>query len=200
MPTAVIEQLPRPEPLQPPRRRWTRQEVALLETTGLGNDQPFELIGGELIAKMPKKRPHTNLLIVVQAWLVDVFGIQYVNPETSIDIAPEDNPTSEPEPDLIVLSRPSREIRDANPRPQDLRLVVEVSDSTLSFDLTTKADLYARAGIVEYWVFDVRKRRLIVHRDPESGRYRSVIEYAEHETVSPLAAPEKEFRLTEAFQ
>ncbi len=132
------------------------------------------------------------------------FGEQFVNPEAPIDVAPEDNPTNEPEPDLVVLASPSREFQDANPRPGDLRLVVEISDSTLGFDLTTKAELYARAGIVEYWVIDVAARRLVVHletahRDPREGLYRSITAYGEDETVTPLASPGPEFRVADAF-
>ncbi len=105
------------------------------------------MVHGELISKLGKKRPHLNALVAVQAWLVRTYGEQFVNPETPIDVAPEDNPTTEPEPDLVVLAKPSREFRDANPRPADLRLVVEISDSTLGVDLTTKAELYARAAL-----------------------------------------------------
>jgi len=198
MPT-LIEAIHVPAQTNPPRKRWTREECSSLEPAGLWDQQCLELIWGDLLDKMGKNRPHTNVLILIQAWLVGVFGVQFVNPETSIDVAPEDNPTNEPEPDLIVLSKPSREIRDANPRPGDLRLVVEIADSTLLFDLTTKAELYARAGIVEYWVFDINARRLIVHRGPREGRYTSATAYAEQESVSPLAAPEREFHVAEAF-
>src|SRR5512143_3644845 len=119
-----------PEPAQPPRKRWTRQECVALETSGIWAQQHLELIEGELISKMGKKRPHTNVMVIMHAWLLRVFGEQYVNPETPIDVAPEDNPTNEPEPDLIVLTKPSREIKEANPQPADLRLVVEIADST----------------------------------------------------------------------
>jgi len=171
----------------------------MLESSGLWDQQRLELVHGELISKMGKKRPHVNALVAVQAWLVRIFGEQFVNPEAPIDVAPEDNPTNEPEPDLVVLARPSREFRDANPRPADLRLVVEISDSTLGFDLTTKAELYARAGIVEYWVVDVAARRLIVHRDPRQGLYRSVTAYSEDETLTPLASSGSELRVADAF-
>jgi Uma2 family endonuclease len=199
MPTVVTD-TPRipPPPAEPPRKRWTRQECVALETSGIWAQQHLELIEGELISKMGKKRPHTNVLIVIQDWLVRTFGAQFVNPETPIDVAPEDNPTNEPEPDLIVLSKPSREFKD-NPQPVDLRLVVEISDSTLGFDLTTKARLYARARIVEYWVVDIPGRRIIVHRDPQEGQYRSVIAYAEQESVKPLASPDHEFPVGSAF-
>jgi Uma2 family endonuclease len=177
----------------------TRAEGALLESSGLWDQQRLELVHGELISKLGKKRPHVNALVAVQAWLVRTFGEQFVNPEAPIDVAPEDNPTNEPEPDLVVLAKPSREFRDANPRPADLRLVVEISDSTLGFDLTTKAELYARAGIVEYWVIDIAGRRLIVHREPREGVYGSVTACSQEECVTTLASSGAEFRVGDAF-
>ncbi|MGI8743827.1 MAG: Uma2 family endonuclease [Bryobacteraceae bacterium] len=122
-----------------------------------------------------------------------------MNSNAPINVAPEDNPTNEPEPDLIVLNRHLSHFTSSNPRPEDLHLVVEVADATLSFDLTTKAALYARAGIVEYWALDVRARRLIVHRNPRMGSYTTILVYAEHEGVAPLAAPDSEFRVGQAF-
>jgi Uma2 family endonuclease len=198
MPTAITDTPSVPPPLDPPRKRWTRVECVALEASGIWEQQHLELIEGELISKMGKKRPHANAIAAVHAWLLRVFGEKYVNQEAPIDVALEDNPTNEPEPDLIVFSRPYREFT-ANPQPSDLRLVVEISDSTLSFDLTTKARLYAGARIVEYWVVDIPGRRIIVHRDPQEGQYRSVIAYAEHESVKPLASPDHEFRVGSAF-
>lgn len=199
MPTVVTERPYRPVPKEPPRKRWTRLECTALEASGLWDQQRLELVEGELISKVGKKRPHVNALTFIQAWLVQVFGVEDVNTEAPIDVAPEDNPTNEPEPDLVVLARPSWEFQSSNPRPQDLRLVVEISDSTLGFDLTTKAELYARAGILEYWVLDIVARRLIVHRDPERGLYRTVAAYNEQESLRPLASPDHEFRVGQAF-
>jgi Uma2 family endonuclease len=183
----------------PPRKRWTRAECVALEASGLWDRERLELVHGDLISKMGKKRPHVNAVVAVQAWLVRTFGEQFVNPEAPIDVAPEDNPTNEPEPELVVLARPSRQYQDANPRSSDLRLVIEISDSTLGFDLTTKAELYARAGILEYWVVDVAARRLIVHRDPREGLYRLVTAYGEKESVTPLASSGSEFLVGDAF-
>ena len=199
MPTVVTERPYRDVPLEPPRKKWTRAECAAVEAAGMWDQENLELVEGELINKMGKNRPHVNVLIYVQHWLVRAFGMQYVNPETTIDVAPEDNPTSEPQPDLIVLTRPSREFHDRNPQPGDLRLVAEISDSTLGFDLTVKAALYARAGIVEYWVLDVEARRLVVHRNPQQGIYQSIAVYSERECASPLALPDSQFPVGEAF-
>lgn len=197
MPVALTDETLHCEPIHAPVKRWSRAEYLALTDSVLPN-QHLELVEGELIDKMGKKRPHVNTLTSVMVWLVRVFGEQFVNPEAPIDVSPEDNLRNEPEPDLIVLVRPMWDIQ-GNPQPHDLRVVVEISDTTLGFDLTTKAALYARAAVIEYWVVDVTGRRLIVHRQPEAGRYSSVIAYGADERVSPLSAPDARFCLGECL-
>lgn len=198
MPIALTE-MPSPvAPPDPPRKRWTRAECATLEASGLLDQESLELVEGELISKMGKKRPHVNSFTLLHGWLAQVFGFRSVNAEAPIDGAPEDNPTNEPVPDLIVLRQDQSHFA-ANPRAQDLRLVVEIADTSLNFDLTVKAALYARAAIIEYWVLDVAGRRLLVHRTPRSGTYADVAAYSEQESASPLAAPHAQFRVADAF-
>jgi Uma2 family endonuclease len=196
MPTAVTEI---PARLDPPRKRWTRAEYESLSSSGLLNSQKLELIEGELINKMGKKRPHVNSAAILHAWLVGIFGARMVLQESPIDVAAGDNPASEPEPDLIVLKRDLFQFQRANPGPRDLALVIEIADSSLGFDLSTKAALYARAGIIDYWVLDIAGRRMFVHRDPQAGRYVSVAAYSSEESVAPLAAPGSPFRVRDAF-
>jgi Uma2 family endonuclease len=184
----------------PPRKRWTRAECERVEAAGIDLQQ-VELIEGELIDKMGKKRPHVNAASLLHAWLIRVFGGKSVNHAAPIDVAPEDNPTNQPEPDVIVVKREYSESRfwTATPQPKDLELVIEIADTSLAFDLTVKAALYARAGIAEYWVLDVPGRRLIVHRDPENGQYGSVTAYNEQESVAPLSAPDSRFQVLDVF-
>jgi len=199
MPRAVTETpVPAAAP-QPPRKRWTRAECAVLDAAGLFDQERVELIDGELISQMGKKRPHVNAATLLLGWLIRVFGERFVNSHAPIDVAPEDNPMNEPVPDMIVLKRSYSGFHSATPQPADLQLVVEVADSTLTFDLTVKAALYARAGIVEYWLLDVSSRRLIVHRDRQDWRYRSIVAFGEDESAAPLAAPDSPFRVAEAF-
>jgi Uma2 family endonuclease len=155
--------------------------------------EKLELVDGELISKMGKSRPHVKAFTLMHFWLLETFGKQFVNAEAPIDVNPADNVRNEPEPDLIVLKRESSSF-DSNPQPEDLELVVEIGDSMLRFDLTTKAALYAQAAIAEYWVLDVANRRLIAHRNPVSGKYSSVVAYGENEIIAPLAAPNARFR------
>ena len=196
MPVAVTEL---PARLDPPRKRWTRSEHEALYSSGLLDDQRLELVEGELISRMGNKQPHVIAVALLRHWLVGIYGGRKVLQASPIDVAPEDNPTNEPEPDLIVLKRDISHFTKENPRPEDLVLVIEVADSTLGFDLTTKAALYARAGIVDYWVLDIAARRMIVHRDPQGGRYLSVAAYACDESVAPLAAPDSYLRIGDAF-
>jgi Uma2 family endonuclease len=199
MPSALTER-PSPPPVgYPARKRWTRAECDRLEALGVFDQQHLELIEGELIDKMGKHRPLVNAATLLFGWLIQVFGLRFVNSEAPIDVAPEDNPASQPEPDLIVLNRHSSEFRSASPQPRDLDLVVEIADTWLQFDLTVKAALYARAHIVEYWILDVASQRLIVHRDPQDGQYKSVIVYSRDESVSPLAGPNASFLIRSVF-
>jgi Uma2 family endonuclease len=136
--------------------------------------------------------------VLLHEWLLAIFGRRRVVQESPIDVFPEDNPTSEPEPDLVVLSRDITDFTE-NPQPQDLLLVLEIADSSLYLDLIIKGALYARAGIVEYWVLDIAGRRMIVHHDPQDGRYTSTVTYSADDRVAPLAAPGSAFRVGDAF-
>jgi Uma2 family endonuclease len=200
MPATLTERPAPPAAQNPPRKRWTRVECERLEALGIFEQQHVELINGELIDKtMGKNPPHMDAAALLLGWLIQVFGARFVNSEAPVDVAPEDNPTNEPVPDIIVLKRQFSGFRTARRQPRDLDLVVEISDTSLQFDLTVKASLYARAGIAEYWVLDVIGRRLLAHRDPQSAEYTSVVSYSEEESVAPLAAPESGFQVRTVF-
>lgn len=172
------------EPLFIPRKVWTRAEVDRLSWNGLS----LELIDEELIDRMGKRPPHVYWKTVLRDWLTEQFGSAYVRSEDPIDVAPADNPTSEPEPDLIVTYQSIQITRGVNPKPEGLRLVVEVSDTTFDYDRTVKATIYARAGIREYWIVDIRDTdspRLIVHLEPKAGQYQ-VVAYGHDEDITVL--------------
>jgi len=148
---------------------------------------------------MGKKRPHVDAATLLLEWLIRIFGGRCVNSGAPIEVAPEDNPTNEPQPDLIVLRSDYAGFRSATPQPQDLRCWSRSLTPHWLFDLTTKAALYARAAVVEYWVLDVPGRRLIVPRAPHDGQYRLVVAYGSQESVAPLSAPDSPLRAADAF-
>src|SRR5438445_5586587 len=102
MPVALTES---PPLVGPPRKPRTRVECEALASSGVLDYRKFELIEGELINRMGEKRPHVNSVTRLSDWLRIVFGAVFVLQESPIDVLPEDNPTNEPEPDLIVLNR-----------------------------------------------------------------------------------------------
>ncbi len=185
-----------PSELSPRLVRWTRDDCAKLEQAGFLNGK-YELVGGS-INRMGQNMPHANVVRLCWRTLFGVFGDEFVVSQTSIDVRPEDNPTNEPMPDLIVLSRPAGEFS-AYPKPDEIRLLVEVSDSTLRYDLSTKASLYARAGIREYWVVSVGDRNVTVHRQPGDGAYADITTLSDSAHVEPLQAPETTVQVAHLF-
>jgi Uma2 family endonuclease len=108
-----------------------------------------------------------------------------------IEVKPEDSDWSLPEPDIAVLAETGGEYGKRHPRGDELLLVVEVADTSLRQDLTTKRDLYSRASVAEYWVLDLQSRRLIVHRHQEQGEYRETAILNEGERASCVGHPEQ---------
>ncbi|HEV8640450.1 MAG TPA: Uma2 family endonuclease [Methylomirabilota bacterium] len=177
----------------PPRtRRWSRQEYdRLVELGVLHEDEPIELIGGELIVAEPKGSPHATGVSLAAEALRAAFGEGWLV-RVQDPVALDDE--SEPEPDVAVVPGRPRDYRAAHPsRPA---LVVEVAESSLAFDRNVKGSLYARAGLADYWIVNLVDRTLEVHRPPVRDasapfgwRYGSVQILGPDAAASPLARP-----------
>lgn len=174
------------EEVFPNRKRWTRAECADLLATGRLQGR-YELIDGELIQKMGQNPPHSVTLLLFANWLVSLFGKLYVREQEPIRISGEDGDYNDPEPDIAVTRETAIEYSIAHPTPQDLVLIVEVADTTLRFDLGTKALLYARCGVPEYWVADVVARRVHIYSGPSQQGYTEIKVSSANElaTVAP---------------
>ena len=149
------------------RRRWSVAEIeAMVEAGVILEDERFELIGGEVVPMSPKGQQHELLKIA----LID-YWVPRKNP--GIRIAPETTFRIDPytflEPDFVFY-RVSDGI--ANLRPDTALLAVEISHSSLGYDLGRKALLYAVHGIREVWVIDAVKLETHVHRRPVIGGYK----------------------------
>jgi Uma2 family endonuclease len=147
----------------------------------------LELIYGELREMTPIGSEHEVIVDYLNEWSIRELprGKVWVRVQNSIGIPILD---SAPEPDLTWVTR--RDYRRGRPTAEDVLLVIEVSESTLRFDLGKKAGLYAAAGICDYWVVDVADHSIVVHRDPAGGRYREVRTYRESDELQPLRMPE----------
>lgn len=180
-----------PEQLErfPNRIRWTTSQCRAIVEAGILTGR-YELIEGEVISKMGQKPPHAYVVGAIMAWLIAVFGSEHVRVQLTIDIADSSREVDEPEPDAAVTIGPPVQFATRHPGPADLSLVVEVSDSTLRMDRVTKAALYARAGIREYWIMDIVNRQLLVHRGPSATGYAEVVAYSQDERAATLARPD----------
>jgi Uma2 family endonuclease len=106
---------------------------------------------------------------------------------------------TEPEPDLTVLRHGAAPYRERDAWAEDALLVIEVADSSLAYDRSTKLRLYAEAGIPEYWVVDCTAETVEVHRGPGPDGYREARLVAGVGTLAPQAFPDIEMRTTDIF-
>ena len=175
-----------------PRRLFTTQDVFRMVKAGvMQEDENVELIEGELVVMAAKKNDHEIAKSALLEWLVKgKADDQRVGVETTLYLAE----LLFVEPDLMLYPRALK--------PQDLSgeaitLLIEVSDDSLSRDLSLKAAIYADHGVRDYWVVDVEARRVIVHRDPTDEGYRSVRTFEADAEVAALLAPALAMRLAE---
>lgn len=178
-----------PLPPAPTRKRWTPDECAFLERNGLLTER-YELINGEIVFTMPQNLPHMIAILLISALLKRIFGEFHVLGQGTLTITDTNGDIHKPEPDVAVFRESLMVHAGPTLEPADVLLVVEVSDTTLAFDLRNKAALYGRAGIAEYWVLDIVGRRLVVHRQPRATGYGDLMEYVEGEALSLLSRPE----------
>lgn len=176
---------------RPRIRRWTRMEYERLVELGMFTGERLELIGGLLLLREPQGARHSSGIRRVVDALRRVLGPEW-RVDSQLPIALDDD--SEPEPDVAVVAHDPALYRDAHPsRPA---LVVEVADSSYRFDRADKMSLYARGGVPEYWLVDLARGALRVHRDPEEApaapygwRYRTVQILKPPATASTRIAP-----------
>ena len=167
-------------------RRLTREEYERLVEEGFFDpDARIELIHGRLVEMTPHTSFHAVGVNLVQVALGRVFGEGFaVRGQLPLAIDPD----SEPEPDVAVVPGDPQDYSFSH--PTSAVLVVEVAESSMKID-REKAEIYARAGVPEYWILNLRRRQLEVHRDPENGVYTSKILLREPGFVSPLGREER---------
>jgi Uma2 family endonuclease len=186
------------EALFPPQLRlWTAEECTTLCKMGLLAER-YELVEGILSEKMGSGGRHSFLLQALMIALLRLFGGERVRMQCPLQIEGELGRYNEPLPDAVV-TREGFLKYPTNPSAEAVLLVVEVSDSSLPYELSAKARLYLRAGLQEYWVLDALQERLIVHRAPTDEGYLEIVAWEKGETVMPLALPEALLEVTELF-
>ncbi len=106
---------------------------------------------------------------------------------------------SEPVPDLVLLKPRTDFYEKSHPRPEDVFLIVEVSDTTIYFDRNVKRRLYARHNIPEFWIVDLHQKAIEIYRKPGPGGYQESFIPTSEETFSPLSFPEFVLTMNDIF-
>lgn len=145
-------------------RRFTVAEYHRLAELGfLGEDDRTELIWGEIIQMAAKGTAYATLNMRLLRELAVLIGNRAtLQSQDPISLPPN----SEPEPDLTILRNQPDDYLNGHPTPADVLLLIEVSDSSLTYDQTTKLTLYAGANIVHYWIFNLLDRHLETYSEP----------------------------------
>lgn len=155
----------------------------MIEAGIFAEDDRVELIEGELRTMPPIKAAHAGknkrLNRLFSALAADRAVVAVQDPLTL-------PPSSEPEPDLMLL-RPRDDFYEAaNPTAADVLLLVEIADTSLRYDRNTKIPLYAAHGIPEVWLVDIPHRRVEVYRNPGPEGYRQILLPDKGQAIEPL--------------
>ena len=165
-------------PAEVERRRFTVEEYHRMGETGLlGEDDRVELIDGEVVEMSPIGWRHarcvSRLTMLLTRFTQDRYVVSVQNPLTISE-------HGEPQPDLVLHAEPPP---GRLPIPEDALLVVEVSDTTLSYDRNIKLPRYAAAGVVELWICDLEGRKITTYSQPSANGYAVSCEYGPGEQV-----------------
>lgn len=172
----------------PHRHPVTANEFLRMGAAGVFEPEArLELIEGEIIEIAPIGPPHASVVDTLTAQFHRLAGNRAIVRSQGPFIL---NDRSVPQPDLVLLQPHHDRYFSEHPGAADVILVVEVSDSTLRFDLGTKVPLYARAGIEEAWVVDISARSIHAFRDPRPAGYRTSLRVTGTEALHPLALPD----------
>lgn len=173
------------EPVQ--RHRFTVDEYFRMGEAGVfAPDDRVELLDGEIFEMTPIGTTHAGCVNALE----DLFR-HHLRRRAIVAVQ---NPAivsqfSAPQPDLCLLRPRADFYRRAHPRPADILLVVEVSNTSLPFDRTRKAPAYAAAGIAETWIVDLEGDTVLVHRRPTARGYRVSAVRRRGDSIAPLAFP-----------
>ncbi|EAZ91180.1 Uma2 family endonuclease [Crocosphaera chwakensis] len=163
--------------------------------SGLLNYRHVELINGLILEMFPEGTEHTYIGETFADYLRRLTQeVAWVRETRPITLS-----KSEPEPDIAIVRLPHSLYRSHHPYSEDIYLLIEISYSTLKFDTSEKRDIYAAANIQDYWVVDVKNKKLIVYRSPVDGLYENETILSLDEQVSPLAFPDINIMVNDIF-
>lgn len=182
---------------EPQLIKWTKDEYYKLSDLGFFDGKRVELIEGEIIEMSAMKSPHITFVMILGDILRELFGNNfYVRTQGTIDFGKR----SQPEPDVAVVKGKARDYLDEHPK--EAVLLIEVADTTIYKDRNLKAKLYAKNGINDYWILNLKSRCLEVYRQPKKDKILGYIYtesriLTEEDEISPLAMPKAKIKIAD---
>ena len=175
--------------------KWSVDDYHLMIESGILNNRSVELIAGEIIEVSPESPLHrfTNDSVAeyLRKLLKNKAKVFESHPITLVD--------SEPEPDISIVRLPNNNYLTRHPYPEDIYWLIEISNTTLEDDLNKKKQIYAEAGIEEYWIIDLKNTELIVFKQASGNDYNNKYTCSKG-VVSPLAFPDLEIDVSTLFR
>ena len=175
--------------------KWSIADYHKMIEAGILHDRHIQLIDGELIEMSPEGAIHAayggSVADYLRQVLADKAWIREAHPLTLLN--------SEPEPDIAIVKLPKSKYFQHHPTPQDVFWLIEVSDTTLNYDLSKKQEIYALANIQEYWVLNVQDKQLIVLTEPNNDTYLSRSQLSTG-LIKPQAFAEIEISVAKLFE
>jgi Uma2 family endonuclease len=175
--------------------KWTLDQYHQLVNAGMLADRRVELLAGDIVEMPPEGMPHAVYCSDAVDYLKQLLGNRVKVREAHPITLPDD---SEPEPDIAVVMPASSRYLDHHPYPEDIFWLIEYADTTLAKDLNTKQQIYARSGIIEYWVVNLQASELIVFRDVNSEGYDTESRLSTG-NISPRSFPDIEIEVRRLF-
>jgi Uma2 family endonuclease len=165
------------------KRRFTVADIqALVEKGVVAEDARFELLDGEIIPMSPKGPLHEDVRVVINDWVRSLPMSLVWIAETTLYL----DDRSFVEPDYVFFDRG---LAIADLKPGDIRLAIEVGDSSWTYDSKVKAPRYAQGGVQEYWAVNAKTRAIRVHRGPGAENWSDIRDIAPGAQVEALCAP-----------
>lgn len=165
--------------------KWSLEEWHDLVNSGVLAGKKVELLEGEIVTMSPEGIPHRNTnhkAVKYLRKLLDGLAEVYESHPVTLD-------NSEPEPDIAIVRLPETIYDRHHPYPEDIYWLVEISYESLLKDLEQKTITYARNGVAEYWVINLKSNQLIVHTQPQGDRYTQITQYQKTDRITSLAFP-----------
>lgn len=163
------------------RRLYSVDEYYKMAEVGiLKSMDKLELINGEIILKNPSNPKHSSYVMRLDALFSNTFGRKII---VSVKHPLRIDQHSEPEPDIAILKYREDYYTETHPSSEDVILLIEVSDSSVNVDKTIKLPLYAKSGIQEFWIINLKSNQIEVYKNPKGDSYKTKKIYKKEKSI-----------------